>query len=396
MDDNYIKSLVEKVLNKEFSDSRKRKVLLYPKQRLQFACPYCGDSHKNPNAKRGNLYLNRLMYVCFNCDKKTTLTQFCKNFDEPIDPDKKLEIIEHINDNIKYDEVQDFTDTKFDKLIDFKDLERILNSDFTHITDFKPIDKSKGVYKYLLGRGIDEEMQKNIYQAKYYMNDDDYQWIICMLNRKGDKILGMQIRNLRSGKNRLFKIYNYENLLEWVNNEKERKGEELIEVDISEITIYNKISYYFNILNVDFSKTITLFEGYLDSLFYPNSIGLVGVSTDTKFLENSDLDIQFFYDNDDAGNIKTEQKIKSGYRVFLWKKLLTSIVDKKKTNEPDKHLFRLNKIKDLGKLNELVPNSYEKLKLNSYFSKDMYDLIWIPKKLKNEYKDKQNRIQRTN
>ena len=131
-------------------------------------------------------------------------------------------------------------------------------------------------------------------------------------------------------------------------------------------------------------------------MFYPNSIGLVGVSTDTKFLENSDLDIQFFYDNDDAGNIKTEQKIKSGYRVFLWKKLLTSIVDKKKTNEPDKHLFRLNKIKDLGKLNELVPNSYEKLKLNSYFSKDMYDLIWIPKKLKNEYKDKQNRIQRTN
>ena len=179
----------------------------------------------------------------------------------------------------------------------------------------------------------------------------------------------------------MFKIYNYENLLEWINHEKERKGEETIDMDISEIAIYNKLSYYFNILNVDFGKTVTIFEGYLDSLFYPNSIGLVGVSTDTKFLENNDLDIQFFYDNDDTGHRKAEQKLKSGFPVFLWKKLFTEIVDKKSSKEPDRHFYRLNKIKDLGKLNELMPMAYKKLKLFDYFSKDDYDIRWIPKKV---------------
>ena len=53
-----------------------------------------------------------------------------------------------------------------------------------------------------------------------------------------------------------------------------------------------------NILNVDFSEKITVFEGYLDSLFFPNSLGVVGVNTDMRFLENNDLDLQYFYDND--------------------------------------------------------------------------------------------------
>lgn len=380
MDEIYLKSIIEKILDKEFSDSRKRKTILYPKNRLQFACPYCGDSHKNPNAKRGNLYFNRLMYICFNCDKKTTLTKLTKDFNQQIDPEKRMEMIDYINENLQYEEVKDdFTEAKFEKLIDFEDLKRVLNSDFVNITDFKPIDKTKGIYKYLINRGINDEMQKNIYQAKYLMGEDNHQWVICMLNRKADKILGMQIRNLKSGKNRMFKIYNYENLLEWINHEKELKGEETLEMDISEIAIYNKLSYYFNILNVDFSKTITIFEGYLDSLFYPNSIGLVGVSTDTNFLENNDLDIQFFYDNDTTGHKKTEQKLKQGFPVFLWKKLFTDIVDKKASKEPDRHFYRLSKIKDLGKLNELMPLAYKKLKLFSYFSKDEYDLRWVPK-----------------
>lgn len=379
MDELYIQKLTEKVLDKQHSETSKRKVILYPQNRIQFACPYCGDSHKNKNAKRGNLYFNRLMYVCFNCDKKTSFTQFCKDFDEQIDPSKRMEMIKYMDENLKYDEVKDdFVDTKFDKLIEFEDLERVLNSDFVNITDFRPVEKGKGIYKYLLKRGIGDKLQENIYQAKYNMGDDNYQWIICMLNRRGDKILGMQVRNLKGGKNRMFKIYNYENLLEWLNFEKARKGEPTIELDISEMVVYNKLSYFFNILNVDFSRKLTIFEGYLDSLFYPNSIGLVGVSTDTDFLENNDLDIQFFYDNDEAGHKKSDEKIRDHYPVFLWKKLFESIVEGKGSREPDRHFYRLNKIKDLGKLNELVPNSYKKLKLYDFFSEDQLDLKYIP------------------
>jgi hypothetical protein len=199
-----------------------------------------------------------------------------------------------------------------------------------------------------------------------------------MLNRRDEKVLGMQIRNLKEGKRRTFKIYNYENLLEWVNLVRE----EPLDIDINEMVIYNKLSYYFNILNVDFGSRVTVFEGYLDSLFYPNSIGLVGVNTDYKLIENNGLDIQYFFDNDEAGFLKTEEKMKDGYPVFLWNKLFEDIVEKKKTDDPYKLLYRISKVKDINKLAQLVPTPYKKLELYDFFSKDVLDLKWIPKRKK--------------
>ena len=245
MDKVYIKNIVQKILNKEFSNSRKRNINEYS-DRLNIACPYCGDSHRNSSAKRGNLYFNRLFYVCFNCDKKTTLDRLCKDYNEQIDPDKKLEMIEHLDSVMTYQDYEnDFVDAKFDDLIDLSELERVFSTNLTQITDFQPINVNGGIYKYLIGRGITPDLHKNIYQAKYWKNEDESEWIIVMLNRRGDKILGMQIRNLKSGKRRMFKIYNYENLLEWVNI-----GKEPVDIDISQMVIYNKLSYYFNILNV--------------------------------------------------------------------------------------------------------------------------------------------------
>ena len=375
MDKIYVNGLVQKILNKEFSNSHKRRVNDY-NDRFNFACPYCGDSHKNQHAKRGNLYLNRLIYICFNCDKKTTLDKFCKDFNEQIDPDKKLEMIEHLNSVMTYSDFEgDFVDAKFDDLIDLSELERVFSQDLTPISDFKPIQVNGGVYKYLIGRGIPAEFHKNIYQAKYWKNEDESEWIIVMLNRRDDKVLGLQVRNLKEGKRRMFKIYNYENIYEWVNIGKDNDSE----LDINQIVIYNKLSYYFNILNVDLMDKVTVFEGYIDSLFFPNSIGLVGVNTDYRFLENNELDIQYFFDNDEAGYKKSEEKMKEGYSVFLWKKLFEDIVEKKKSPDPHALLYRISKVKDVNKLSTLVEDPYKKLDLQKYFSKDILDVKWIPK-----------------
>ena len=138
-------------------------------------------------------------------------------------------------------------------------------------------------------------------------------------------------------------------------------------------------NYYFNILNVDFGERITVFEGYLDSLFFPNSIGLVGVNTDYRFLENNNLDIQYFFDNDEAGYKKSEEKIKENFSVFLWKKLFEDIVDRKNSPDPYRLLHRISKVKDINKLSELVPDPYKKLELQKFFSSDVLDLKWIPK-----------------
>ena len=374
MDKVYIGSIVQKIINKEFIDASRRKMVVY-NDRLNFCAPCCGDSHKNKHAKRGNLYFNKLLFICFNCGHKTTFDRFCKDFNEQLDPDKKLEMIEHLNSVMTYSDYEgDFVDAKFENLIDMSELERVFSADITPISDFKPIQVNGGVYKYLVGRGIPPEYHKNIYQAKYWKNEDESEWIIISLNRRGDKVLGMQTRNLKEGKRRTFKIYNYENLLEWVS-----LGKDLPEPDMSELIIYNKLSYYFNILNVDFGERITVFEGYLDSLFFPNSIGLVGVNTDYRFLENNNLDIQYFFDNDEAGYKKSEEKLKENFSIFLWKKLFEDIVDRKNSPDPYKLLHRISKVKDINKLSELVPDPYKKLELQKFFSSDILDLKWIPK-----------------
>jgi len=379
MDKNYLKNCVQDVLNKEFKSINKRKINEFS-DRLNFACTYCGDS-KSEYKKRGNLYFNKLLYICFNCGKKTNFDKFTKDFGLRLDPDKKLEIIEHLNSQISLqDAEEDLMETELNKLIDFTEVERIFNNGENVITDFRPIEKRTGLYQYLINRGIPENLHSNIYGGKYWVNEDKFEPVLILLNRKGSKILGCQIRNLKDGRRRIFKIYNYETLYKWITG-----LDEIVDIDANQLVIYNKLSYYFNILNVDFSEKITIFEGYLDSLFYPNSIGVVGVNTDMKFLENNQLDLQYFYDNDQAGYLKSEQKLRLGYSVFLWKKLFEDIVDKKNPTDPYSLLYRISKVKDLNKLAELSPNPYSKFELNKFFSKDIMDLKWIPKKEKRKF-----------
>ncbi len=379
MDKNYIKNCVQKILDKEFKSIHKRKINEYT-DRLQLACCYCGDS-KSEFKKRGNLYFNKLLYICFNCGKKTNFDKFTKDFGLRLDPEKKLEIINHLTSQISFqDAEEDLMETELNKLLDFSELERIFNNGENVITDFGPIKQGTGLFKYLIDRGIPQQLHNNIWGAKYWMNDEKWEPVLVFLNRKGNKIIGCQVRNLKDGKRRLFKIYNYETLYKWIFN-----VDDIQDVDANQLVIYNKLSYYFNILNVDFSNKITIFEGYLDSLFYPNSIGVVGVNTDMKFLENNSLDLQYFYDNDSAGYQKSEEKLKLGFPVFLWKKLFQSIVDKKATQDPYGLLYRISKVKDLNKLAELSQNPFQKFELEKYFSKDLLDLRWIPKKEKKKF-----------
>ena len=63
--------------------------------------------------------------------------------------------------------------------------------------------------------------------------------------------MGLQVRNLKGGKRRFFVIYNWEHLYRWVNGQD-------VEIDLTKSVVYNKLSYFFNILNVNFEKKITL------------------------------------------------------------------------------------------------------------------------------------------
>ena len=45
-------------------------------------------------------------------------------------------------------------------------------------------------------------------------------------------------------------------------------------------------------------------------------------------------------------------------------------------------MHRISQVKDLNKLAELVNDPFKKLNLDHFFSKDVFDLIWLPKKIK--------------
>ena len=380
MDISYIKTLTETILAKTFKDPNRRNIVTYD-NRINFCCPVCGDSARTASKKRGNIFFDKLFFKCFNCGHQSSLNKLCKQFSIVIDPSKKMEMIEYLNSVVnKSDYKSDMSEVNFDDLINLSDLENVLNSNSKNITHFKPINKSGGIAAYLLERGITLDMCNDIYEARHWLNEDKYEPVIVFLNRRGDKILGMQTRNLKSGRYRSFKIYNFETLYRWVHNLEH--DAEIEDVDLNQLLIFNKLSYFFNILNINFDDKITIFEGYLDSLFYPNSIGVVGVNTNMSILESNNLDIQYFFDNDEAGFLKSEEKIKAGFKIFLWKKLFEHIVDKKKAADPYSLMYRISQVKDLNKLAQLVPNPYVKLELDNFFSKDIYDIKWLPKKVK--------------
>ena len=68
-----------------------REIKIYP-DRLNFACEYCLDSQKNPNAKRANLYFKNMFKVCFNESCNMSFVKMMKDNNIELDLQKKLDI----------------------------------------------------------------------------------------------------------------------------------------------------------------------------------------------------------------------------------------------------------------------------------------------------------------
>ena len=77
---NKIYDSLKLVLNHEFSSPYKREPRGH-KDRISFACIYCGDSHKDPRKKRGNIFSRTMQYHCFNgdCNAHLSVYDFLKD-----------------------------------------------------------------------------------------------------------------------------------------------------------------------------------------------------------------------------------------------------------------------------------------------------------------------------
>lgn len=366
-----ILDFVKDVLKKRFSDTPiKQEVLDEDPDKLNFACPYCGDSKKDPNKKRGNLWLVTNTYKCFNdgCMKWTPANKFISHFAQ-----KYSLPIPSLKNDAKKIELGSETKRKsflIEFLLNQEKNEKLLNfGDIVQRFGLIPCSqapKESPIHAFIERRGL--ATLPMFEKTCFYDSREDKVYIFNLDLRSG-KVLGFAIRRIDdSWMGPKYDIVNYSHL--------NKNG--LISEDDSFNRQVDAINNYFNILNVNFAEPVLISEGQFDSMFLKNSIATTGVSKSKAlldFIKNGWI----VFDNDKAGKEQSMILLRKGYRVFLWTKILYSL--KKKY---PKQLRDILKIKDINDLyvfllkNEPDMN-YEKFNnlITQNFSNSPFDIILV-------------------
>ena len=365
-----IKNKIQEILNKKFANDSyiKRKIDVYH-DRLNFSCVCCGDSLSNIRKKRGNLYLDTLVYHCYNCGEHMGINTLLHRFGEELSNEDKI-VVHEIQQNAKKFEKRvsssqsSMSMTLLDKLAIPKD---ILFRQLGIISPYKDVTASN----YLKSRMI------SIKDWKYFAYNPLTKELYILNTSPSDRVIGFQIRQLdpkshkqRYTSSRLTKIYSdvfnkdingiVERLLL-----KESLGQKYIdEEDGVENIVANldRLSGIFNIMNVNLSQPLTIMEGPIDSLAIANSIALQSAAKHLDGFFDEVENVRYLFDNDKTGKEMSLKKMKNHKKVFLWGQYLDMI--KSKTNIKD--------INDLQKQNLFNIDIIEKC-----FSDDEFDAMYI-------------------
>lgn len=338
-------SKVQEILNERFDLPQKR-FLKVRYNRLQMACPYCGDSHTDKNKKRGNIYFKNLTYNCYNagCNKHTNVLGLFKDFGKSLNSlDTLTHLLDYINDN-RVTRLSNVNETNSFSL--FKEWS----------IDIEDIKKELKLFELKASPKLTSYVKSRLLTFKedhFLINQTEDKLFILNFLPNTTRVIGLQIRNFKGSKK--YESFNIEKLNEVVFNRK-------IVVDEEDLAELNTYSLYFNVLIADFSKTLTVLEGPLDSFFVPNSIALTGLNKSLELLDEIDS-VRYLFDNDIDGIKKMEELLKQRKYVFMWKKLIRDY----KIEVP---------IKDV---NDLVLWSYSSksdafFKMNSYFTNNPLDI----------------------
>lgn len=343
-----ITAIVKSSLLKFFGENQQRIKIYKSGNRLNFCCPYCGDS-TDAKKKRGNLYLDTLSYKCYNggCGVFKNLNQFVKDFS--------------IQDSLSTDEIAEIAEVS--RSIVAK--KKIRNSiDYFFTNNYKDVLVPRETLKDKLGltevKGTYAEkwiLQRNHNPDKKFLWDPARK-NLYLLNLTGDEslVLGLQIRPIVKKYNSKYYTYKlsgiYKNLLEIKTEELIAKAEEV-----------DPISSVFGFSTVDLDSMITVFEGPLDAWLCPNSIALCSINNQFPFdIENK----RWMLDGDEPGKKKSMEFLEKGETVFLWGKFV------KDNDLPEKDKWDLNDL-----VNHLRSTGKKIKRLDNYFSSDKWDIIEV-------------------
>ncbi len=323
---NQIISKVGLILHQNFRGEKAEPKIF--RDRINIACPYCGDSHTNLHKKRGNLYFNNLFYHCFNCSKHINLVNFLRDHNQSINSTDDLTFfLDYIRQNQvvrvtkDYLEVNVFTQLKEYSipLSTVKEKLRLVNA-----------NESMKLEKYLKARFMHRHLDQFLF--------DPYRDQLYIFNLTPDRmnVIGWQIRNFKPGRTKYIS-YN----IEKINNLLLDRSINQPEDDIAKI---NTLSLYFGIFHADFSRPVDIFEGVIDSLVLSNSIAITGADKPTEMFDDIST-IRYFFDNDIKGRKIMEYKLKKRKKVFMWNKILRDF-------KIQPRLAEMKSVKDLSELVE--------------------------------------------
>jgi hypothetical protein len=210
-------------------------------------------------------------------------------------------------------------------------------------------------------------------QSCYYDSRQDKLYLFN-LDLKSGRVLGFAIRRISSEwTGPKYDIKTYSEL---------QKNGLIRDLDDEFIQRVNSINNYFNILNIDFSKPVSITEGQIDSMFIRNCIATTGVSKSKQLLDNLLIknNTRILFDNDTAGRTATIDLLKKGYSVFLWTNVISDLLKK----YPKESKFIRNDIKDINDLfkylftkdSSLNFDSFNRV-IDNYFSNSIFDLLLV-------------------
>jgi len=265
--------------------------------RITCACPYCGDSHSDDTKKRGNIFWDTLQYHCYNCSYHTNLYSFLKDHEVKLaTSDDSFMVIDYIKQNKI--QVNSESVLKHDALRKVQELSIDIDT-FKAKFKAKVIEPGDWIWFQLKDRLLHNRVDDFLYSEKEHR--------LWILNFGADnKIIGAQTRRMK-GYGQRYLTYDLPKLYEEMGQPLELSNEEL--------TSLTKVSTLFGIMQLNFQRPITIFEGPLDAKFMANSLALATAGRSTDDFDEIPT-VRYMFDNDVTGKKKMAEKLKKGQTCF--------------------------------------------------------------------------------
>ena len=332
---------IQEILKKVFPGNASKQKIRVHKDRISFAAPCCGDSAHDNYKKRGNIILEgkfKNLYKCFNCGTCMSVQNFLKKYDQNI----SLGMADYISDKARGFAKESSSNVSYlydDETIDEYAIDREYFRQILNLTECNEYCYGK---TYLINR-----RQYNF--SKFMYSKQANKLFVLNLTKSG-KIFGIQVRRFGDS-NAKYKTYSLQKIHEII-----LKDNVTVPDDI------NELSMIFNILLVDYSNYVTVTEGPMDSFLIKNSIALCGAGKKVEF----PFMTRYLFDDDKPGREHAIEKIKEGYRVFMWENFKKDLGIKsgKKLDMNDVIMWCYDN-------NKVCP------KIDDYFSENELDLIMI-------------------